>query len=244
MGPAVGTLNGSIQFLNGGTLLMGLNSYIGTIQAPINALVLATNTTLSLSVPSFTYSNIEVGNLTWPNPDNNLTFAIAAMPAGINPGQAMPLLSFSNVISGTINTNDPRLSLPPGVTGFLTMNNNNNVIDLTITGGVGPGTGGVNQLLNPGFELTPAGTDWTTAGTGESVLTTNASTFYPNTGGCSVDTRVVQDDGGTNVAKITGSFVAGGSTNSWSQSTTIAAGSTMTASACHLHSARRYYVRP
>lgn len=228
MGTNVGTLNGTIEFLNGGTLNMGPGSYIGTLASPVTTLTLATNSTLSVSVPSVSYTNICVQNLNWPAPDNNLTISVAAMPSGINPGTVLPFLNFSSSMSGTFNT--PNLVLPPAVVGNLSLAPGGNTIFLTITAGVGPGTGGVNQLLNPVFALDPLATNWTTVG-GAAVVSTNST--YPNTGSCTSDTRNVQglNGCGTNVAKITGSFVAGGSTNVWSQSVAVAAGSTMTSGA-------------
>ena len=132
-------------------------------------------------------------------------------------------------MTGTFN--NPNLILPPGVQGFLSFVANPNgggTIFLTITAGVGPGTGGVEELLNPSFALNPLGTNWTAVG-GTAVVSTNST--YPNTGTCSVDTRNVVALYGPNVAKITGSFVAGGSTNSWSQSVPVVAGSTYQAGA-------------
>jgi len=227
MGPSVGNAcNGSIVFLTGGTLNMGPNSYVGVVTNPITALTL-TNNVLSVSIPSVSYTNICVQTLNWPTPDSGLNISIAAMPAGINPGAVFPFLNFTTM-NGTFN--DPQLTLPPGVQGNLSLAPGGNTIYLTITGGVGPGTGGVNQLLNPSFEQLPPGTGWATVG-GTSVITTNSSTTYPNSSGCNPDTRPIQVLTGTNSAKMTGSFVGGGSTNSWSQSIAVAAGSTLTAGA-------------
>ena len=228
MGTNAGTLNGSIVFLTGGTLNMGPNSYVGTLASPVTTLTL-TNCTLSVSIPSVSYTNICVQTLNWPVPDNNLTISVAAMPAGVTNGSVFPFLNFATAMSG--NLNSPILNLPPGFTGNLSLAAGGNTIFLNIIGGGGPGTGGVEQLLNPNFELLPSGADWTAIG-GTAVVSTNST--YPNTGPCTVDTRnVVALIGSTytNVAKITGSFVAGGSTNSWSQSVAVAAGSTFTAGA-------------
>ena len=226
MGPNVGgTSSGNIVFLTGGTLNMGPNSYVGSVTNPITSLTLATNCVLSVSIPSVSYTNICVNTLNWPTPDANMTISVAAMPAGINPGAVFPFLNFATM-TGTFN--NPTLSLPPGVLGTLTLDPIGNTMYLTITAGVGPGTGGVNQLLNASFENLPLGTNWTTGG-GATVVTTNVANTYPNTGSCTVDTRPVQVLNGTNAAKLTGSFVAVGSTNSWSQSVPVAAGSTLTA---------------
>jgi hypothetical protein len=236
MGPNVGgTSSGSIVFLTGGTLTMGPNSYVGVVTNPITALTL-TNCTLSVSIPSTSYTNICVNTLNWPTPDNGLTISIAAMPAGILPGAVFPLINFGTMNGTLANT---VLSLPPGVQGYLSLAPGGNTIYMTITAGVGPGIGGVQQLLNPSFELTPLGTDWTTVG-GASVVTSNGVSTYPNTAAaCMNDTRLIQVLDGTNAAELTGSFVAGGSTNYWSQSVAVtpgappalAPGSTLTAGA-------------
>ena len=131
-------------------------------------------------------------------------------------------------MSGTFT--DPMLSLPAGVQGYLSLASQSpgNTIFLTITNGLGVGQGGVNQLLNSTFSLSPLGTNWTTAG-GASLVSTSST--YPNTGSCTADTRSVVPlpaSTSTNVAKLTGSFVSGGSTNSWSQSTNVTSGSLFT----------------
>jgi hypothetical protein len=204
---------------------MGPNSYVGVLTNPVTTLTLATNCVLSVSIPSVSYTNICVSTLNWPTPDTNMTISVAAMPAGLTNGSVLPFLNFASGMTGTFD--NPILSLPPGVQGYLSLAPGGNTIYLTITS---QGFGGVNELLNPSFELSPAGTGWTTVG-GTSVITTNVSTTYPNTGSCTSDTRPVQVFTGTNVAKLTGSFVAGGSTNSWSQSIPVAAGSTFDAGA-------------
>jgi uncharacterized repeat protein (TIGR01451 family) len=224
MGTNGGTLNGSIVFLTGGTLNMGPNSYVGTLTNPVTTLTL-TNCTLSVSIPSVAYTNICVQNLNWPVPDNNLTISLAAMPAGITNGTVLPFLNYSTSMTGTFNT--PNLILPAGYQGYLSLvgNASSGTIFLTITNGGGWGPGGVPNLLNPNFGLNPRGTDWTAVG-GASIVSTSST--YPNTGSCTVDTRNVVSLVGTNVAKLTGSFVVGGSTNSWSQSVPVDAGSTFT----------------
>lgn len=224
MGAHVGTTTGTIQLVGSGTLNMGPGSYVGVLSNAVTSLILDTNSTLSLSIPSVSYTNICVQNLTWPTPDTGLTISVAAVPAGINPGAVFAFLNYSGTLNGAFN--NPNLVLPPGVQGNLSLVGN--TIYLTITAGVGPGTGGVNQLLNNGFALTPPGTNWTSTG-GASVVSTNST--YPNTGSCTSDTRNIQGFIGPNVAKLTGSFVPGGSTNSWSQSAPVAAGSTITAGA-------------
>ncbi len=226
MGPHVGNnCNGSIVFLTGGTLNMGPNSYVGVLSNAVTALTLATNCVLSVSIPSVSYTNICVGTLNWPSPDTGMTISVAAMPAGLTNGSILPFLNYAAGITGTFN--NPILSLPPGVTGYLSLAPGDDTIFLNITS---QPLGGVNILQNPSFEQLPAGTNWTTVG-GTSVITTNVSNTYPNTGSCTSDTRPVQVLTGTNAAKITGSFVAGGSTNSWSQSVPVAAGSSFDAGA-------------
>jgi hypothetical protein len=223
MGTNGGGINGSI-LLTGGTLNMGANSYVGTLARPVTTLTLTNNCTLSLSIPATTYTNICVQNLNWPTPDTGMTISLAAVPIGINPGTSVPFLSYSTVMNGTFN--NPILSLPAGVQGNLSQTGN--TIYLTLTGGVGPGQGGQQTLLNPSFEQTPSGTGWTTVG-GTSVITTNTGVNYPNTGPCTFNALPIQAYSGTNVAKLTGSFVSGGSTNSWSQSVAVTNGSTFTA---------------
>ena len=227
MGPNYGgTNNGSILFLLGGTLNMGPNSYIGVLTNPVTSLTLATGTVLSVSIPSVSYTNICVSNLNWPTPDNNLTISVAAMPAGLTNGVTFALLNFSGTMTGTFT--DPTLSLPGGVQGYLSLASQSpgNTMFLTVTNGLGPGQGGVNQLFNPDFTSSIAASNWVAVG-GASIVNTGST--YPNTGSCGSDTRsIVPLPGsttGTNIAKLTGSFTPGGSINSWSQSTNVTAGS-------------------
>ncbi len=219
-----GFATGVIQLIGAGQLFMGPNSYIGTATNPITDLILDTNSVLSISIPSPSYTNICVQNLSWPSPDTNLTISVAAIPAGITNNEIFPFLSFSGSMTNTFN--NPKLVLPPGVAGNLYLSGGGNTIFLTLTAGVGPGIGGVNELLNSFFIL--GGTNWTATGSGASLVSTNST--YPNTGGCTVDTRNVVPLPGTgaNVAKLTGSFVGGGSVNSWSQTAPVAAGSQIT----------------
>ena len=226
-GPINGGANGAvsaINFLGGGTLSMG--GLVGAT-APVGTLNVATNTTLAFSIPSPTQTNLVAGTVNWPSLDTGVTIAITALPAGIYPGAVIPLITSTNFVGAVVN---PVLSLPPGVQGNWSQvtSGTTNTIFVTITAGVGPGVGGVDELLNPDFALAPFGTDWTAAG-GASVHSTNST--YPNTSGCDPDTRNIVPLIGTNVAKLTGSFVAGGSTNTWSQSVAMAAGSTLTAGA-------------
>ena len=222
-----GFATGVIQLIGSGTLSMGPNSYIGTITNPITSLILDTNSVLSISIPSPNYTNVCVKNLSWPSPDANLTISVAAIPAGITNNEVFPFLNYSGSITNTFV--NPNLVLPLGVTGNLSLPAGGNTIYLTLTSGVGPGIGGVNQLLNSFF--ISGGTNWTATGSGASIVSTNST--YPNTGGCAIDTRniVPLPDTGTNVAKLTGSNLAGGSTNVWSQSEPVVAGSEITAGA-------------
>ena len=224
MGTNAGPLSGVIVLQGAGQLKMGAGSYIGTLARPITSLTLDTNSLLSISIPSTSYTNICVVTNNWPSPDNNLTLSIAALPIGITNGSVFPFLTFSNM-NGTVV--DPLVVLPPGAAGNLSLVGN--TININITQGA---LGGEDQLLNPSYELLPLGTGWTGTA-GASIVTSNGVATYPNTGGCAVDSRLIQGltGGGTNVAKLTGSFVAGGSTNSWSQSVAVTAGSTLTAGA-------------
>ncbi|HUA39572.1 MAG TPA: hypothetical protein VMA35_14360, partial [Candidatus Sulfopaludibacter sp.] len=221
-----GIATGIIQLIGAGTLSMGPNSYIGSLTNPITTLILDTNSVFSLSIPSATYTNVCVQNLSWPSPDTNLMLSVAAMPDDVSNNEVFPFLNFSGTMTNTFN--NPNLNLPVGYTGNLSLPGGNTIY-LTLASGGGPGSGGVNQLLNP-FFLSGA-TDWTAAGSGASIVSTNST--YPNTGGCAHDTRNIvplpDPRTGGNVAKLTGSFVGGGSTNIWSQSMPIAAGSTITA---------------
>ncbi len=236
-----GLATGIIQLIGSGTLAMGPNSYIGSVTNPITGLLLDTDSVFSLSIPSVSYTNVCVDNLAWPSPDTNLTLSVAAIPAGLTNGEEFPFLSYTNLtnsiivsvpgyISFTNNNatsgafNDPKVVLPTGVTGYM-FSSNNDVIYLTITGGAG--IAGVNLLTNAFF--IQGATNWTASGGGASIVSANST--YPNTaGGCAVDTRnvVPMPNTGTNVAVLTGSFVAGGSTNIWSQSMPVTAGSQVT----------------
>ena len=221
MGTNAGTLSGSIVLQGGGTLNMGPGSYIGTLGSPVTTLTLDVNSTLSISVPSVSYTNICVGTLNWPATDTNVKLAIAAIPTGITNGSTFPFLNFTTM-NGTLNS--PAMILPVGGAGNLSLVGNTMYINITRTP-----LPGVNQLLNPDFGLLPLGANWTAVG-GTAILSTNNN--YPNTGNCTSDTQPVQVLAGTtNTAILTGSFVAGGSTNSWSQSVAVAAGSTLTAGA-------------
>ena len=237
-----GFATGIIQLIGSGTLNMGPNSYIGAVTNPITGLLLDTNSVFSLSIPSASYTNVCVNNLAWPSPDTNLTLSVSAIPAGVTNGEVFPFLSYNNLtnsiivsvpgyISFTNNNatsgafNNPKVALPIGVTGNM-FASNNNVIYLTVNSGTGLGYGGVPLLTN-GFFIQGA-TDWTASGSNASIVSTNS--VYPNTGGCTVDTRniVPMPGTGTNVAMLTGSFVAGGSTNIWSDSVSVTPGSQVT----------------
>jgi hypothetical protein len=232
-----GFASGIIQLIGSGTLNMGPNSYVGTQTNPITGLLLDTNSVFSISIPSPNYTNVCVNNLAWPSPDNNLALSVAAIPYGITNGELFPFIHYNNLtnpiivnvpgyIAFTNNNatsgafNNPKVVLPTGVTGNM-FSSNNNVIYLTITSGAG--IAGVDQLTN-GFFI-QGSTDWTASGSGASIVSSNST--YPNTGGCTMDTRniVPLPNTGANVAKLTGSFVAGGSTNIWSESVPVAPGS-------------------
>ena len=208
MGPNHGGTNsGSIVFLGGGTLLMGPNSYIGAFTNPITTINMATGAVVSISLPSTAYTNICANNVTWPSPDSGLTISVAAMPNGVTAGTVFPLLYTTNFVGTFVN---PTLSLPPGIQGFLSTTpfGTTNTVDLTITV---PGPGGVNLLTNSTFGSLGG---WTATG-GASLVSTNSN--YPDVGACTSDTRKVAPFSGPNVAALTGSFVAGGSTNTFSQ---------------------------
>ncbi|HEY1789749.1 MAG TPA: hypothetical protein VGJ73_16495, partial [Verrucomicrobiae bacterium] len=231
-----GLATGIIQLIGSGTLNMGPNSYVGSQTNPITGLLLDTNSVFSISIPSPNYTNVCVNNLAWPSPDNNLTLSVAAIPYGITNGELFPFIHYNNLtnpiivsvpgyISFTNNNatsgafNDPKVVLPPGVTGNM-FSSNNNVIYMTITSGAG--LAGADQLTNGFFIQGSAG--WTASGSGASIVSSNST--YPNTGGCTVDTRniVPMPNTGANVGKLTGSFVAGGSTNAWSESVPVTPG--------------------
>ena len=219
----------TINFLNGGTLSLGSGAFAGTLALPIGNLNfnLTDNAILQFVSPSFTQTNVAVNSLVWPTTDSQLTISIANLPADLTPGVQIPLINFSSMSGGAFTA--PTLVLPPGVTGNLSLSGN--TIVLTITGGVGPGIGGVNQLINPGFELTPSGTGWTTVGN-TSVTTVGTATYLNSpSGACPQDpsAQLVIANTGTNVANIRGSNLAGGSTNSWGQSVSASPGTTFTA---------------
>jgi fibronectin type 3 domain-containing protein len=101
------------------------------------------------------------------------------------------------------------------------------------------GTG--NQLVNPGFELTPSATGWTRiTGTGGAsagsinVITASPTTTYDNstTGECPQDPAalLVTTHNGTNVGNIY-NYSGSGSINSWSQQVGATPGSAWAASA-------------
>lgn len=91
-----------------------------------------------------------------------------------------------------------------------------------------------NQLVNPGFELLPAKTGWTSA-TNTYVITTNASTYYLNgtNGACAHDATAeyVVSHSGTNVARLCGSSNAVPNTAFLQQTIPTIGGSTLTAGA-------------
>ena len=237
-----GFATGIIQLIGSGTLNMGPNSYIGTTTNAITGLLLDTNSVFSLSIPSASYTNVCVNNLAWPSPDTNLTLSVSAIPAGITNGEVFPFLSYNTLTNSVIVNvpgyiaftnnnatsgafNNPKVVLPTGVTGDM-FSSNNNVIYLVLNSGTGIGYGGVPLVTN-GFFIQGAA-NWIPSGSGASIVSTNSD--YPNTGGCTIDTRNIlpMPGTGTNVAKLTGSFVAGGSTNIWSQIVPVTAGSQVT----------------
>ncbi len=95
------------------------------------------------------------------------------------------------------------------------------------------GLGGINQLANPGFELTPSKVGWAAAGN-TPIITVGSATYYNNpSGACPPDAtaQLVVSHSGTNVANIYGNFTGGFNTSSWSQADGTVAGSTYTAGA-------------
>lgn len=219
----------TINFLTGGNLVLGSGAFAGTVASPIGNLNfnITDSATLEFAMPSFTQTNIVVNSLVWPTTDSLLTFSILSLPADMTVGTVIPLMAFNSMSGGSFTA--PGLVLPPGVTGNLSLSGN--TIVLAITGGVGPGIGGINQLINPGFELTPGGIGWTAVGN-TSVITVGTAT-YPNSasGPCPQDptAELVVSHSGTNVANIRGSNLASGSTNSWSQTVATTPGTTFTA---------------
>lgn len=225
---AGGTATSAINFVTGGHLILGSGSYVGTAAAPIGNLNLDTNSILEFGIPSTTQTNIEVNALTWPVNDSELTITIDGLPVGIAVGTMIPLIQFNSMAGGAYTA--PVLHLPAGVTGNLSLSGN--TIYLTVTGGVGPGVGGINQLANPSFEQTPLNTGWTSTGNAP-VITIGPTTTYYNQGACPSDPTAEQvvSHSGTNVANIFGQFLATGSSSSWSQEVPTIAGSTFTAGA-------------
>lgn len=217
----------AITFATGGKLIMGANSYAGTMADPIGGLNLTTNTTLQLDVPLATQTNMVVNSLLWPNDDSALTIDIAGLPANLTIGSTIPLLHYSAISGGTFTA--PNLELPVGVTGTLSISGN--TLILTITGGVGPGTGGVEQLSDPGFESPTAEMGWTSTGT-TAVTTVGTATYANSPSGPCPDAQpeLVVSHSGTNVASVS-SRGAGPSTNSLSQTVPVVGSSTLAAGA-------------
>jgi hypothetical protein len=234
-----GFASGIIQLIGSGTLNMGANSYVGTATNPITGLLLDTNSVFSLSIPSANYTNVCVDSLAWPSPDTNLTLSVAAIPTGITNGELFPFLSYTTLTNSIIvvapnyinftNNNatfgsftNPKFVLPIGVTGNM-FASNNNVIYFTLTSGTGIGYGGVPQLTN-GFFI-QGSPYWAASGVGATIVSSNSD--YPNAANtCLSDNRniVPMPGTGANVAQLTGSFVAGGSTNTWSQTVPVTVG--------------------
>jgi len=126
--PGTGNLN------IGGTLNMGLDTYIGTVSQPINNFTLSNNATWDLSPLGAAETNAIVGTLTWPSPDTGLTINIAGLPAGTVVGSTFNLIAFSSINNSLVQ---PILNLPAGVIGSLSQTSSN-TIALTITGGTIP----------------------------------------------------------------------------------------------------------
>ena len=219
----------TINFITGGKLNLAAGCFVGTLALSVGSLNLIEGTTIQFGLPSATQTNIVVNSLTWPANDSLLTFSISGLPAGLSVGSTFPILQFNSMSGGTFTA--PALSLPPGVTGNLSLNGN--TIWLTVTGGVGPGIGGLNQLINPGFELTPAKTGWTTAGTTPQVTIGTATYLNSTNGACAHDAtaQLVVSHAGTNVANIAGPGLVGAGVSSWSQTVAAVPGSTFTAGA-------------
>ena len=249
-GPASGTLNisngtvvcngsitttnfgtSTINFLTGGHLTLGLGDLVGSPAFPISSLTLSTNTILEFTIPSISQTNIVVNTLNWPASDSALTISVDGL-IGVSVGSTIPLIQFAT-LTGTFTA--PVLNLPSGVTGSLSMTGN--TLWLTVTGGIRAGIGGLNQLLNPGFEQGTA--DWTTVDAptfdNTPVITTSPTTFYDNSpsGACGADPtpELVLTHNGTNVANMYGQFTGSANTSSFSQSVATVAGSVFTAGA-------------
>jgi hypothetical protein len=225
---AGGTGNSTINFINGGLLNLASGACVGSLAQPVNNFNLIENAILQFGLPSAVQTNIVVNTLTWPNNDSLLTINIGALPANTAFGTVFPLIQFNSMSGGAFTA--PNLILPPGVTGTLTIAPSGNLIVLTITGGVGPGTGGINQLVSPGFELAPGGAGWTAAGNAS--LVTTGAVAYLHSGACADgQTKLVVSHSGTNVAKLAGANLATGSTNFWSQTVATVPGSTFSSGA-------------
>jgi uncharacterized repeat protein (TIGR03806 family) len=100
-----------------------------------------------------------------------------------------------------------------------------------------PGMGGVNQLVNPEFDLSPAGFGWTTSGN-TPFYTTNggpSSPTYYNAGECPADSPaqpiITYPPGNLNVANVYGNFNAPVNYSYWSQTVPTSSGTVWTAGA-------------
>lgn len=171
-GTAAGT--GSLNL--GGTLVMGLDTTIGTTNAPISNFTISNDVTLQLAPSSLTVPNVNVGNLTWPDTDSTLTIIIAGLPSGTTVGSAIPLFQFSG-LNGTVTA--PNLILPSGVTGSLAQNGS--TIVLTITGGTIPSVPAVPTHLTGSLQgSSQVELSWTDSGATSYIIlrSTNAAGPY------------------------------------------------------------------
>ncbi len=171
-----GTVAGTGSLNLGGTLIMGLDTMIGTTNVPISNFTISNNVTLQLAPSSLTIPTVNVGNLTWPDTDSTMTIIIAGLPSGTTAGSAIPLFQFAG-LNGTVTA--PTLILPSGVTGSLAQNGN--TIALTITGGAIPSVPPVpTQLAGSLHGSSEVVLNWTDSGASSYIVlrATNAAGPY------------------------------------------------------------------
>lgn len=124
----------SINFIGGGTLVLGSGCVTGTTNSPIGRLMLDTNTSLQFVAPPNNRPAIAAGLLVWPAVDTGVTFVVSNLPSTATVGTTIPLLQFNAITGGTFTA--PVAVLPTGVTGSLSLSGT--TILLTITSSTYP----------------------------------------------------------------------------------------------------------